>query len=687
MRNTWAVLEGESGKGEPGVTRRWFLRVSAGVIALAAGLGVGVALAGSGGLDSTFGSGGTTVLEHPTSTYPTPTGQTPAGKIVAVSTSNGVITVSRLLPSGAPDPSFDGDGVATIEEPGFPSAHAVAIEPDGKIVIVGFKNVGANEEDAMVWRLKLDGGSGAVNGALDATFGTGGAVALKPDTDNVANAVAVQPDGKVLVTGSIFNMPSGKNTAAVWRLTEAGALDTSFDTDGLAEVTDAHEDQSEAIALTPDGKIVIAGETTDASNPPDVVVWRLKPNGGAGELNGARDLSFDTDGQADIDSGGEDRASGVLVQPDGKIVVVGSSYRESHSNAMVWRLKVNGGPGGTSEGLDPSFDTDGAAQINPGGFADAAAVALQPDGKILVAGYAQVGAQPGSAALWRLNANGGTGAVNGALDQAFGTGGVTSVAAGAGASASALALGADHRIVVAGSTFNENLLVFRALGDPFSLTVTKAGTGTGSVQSSPAGVSCGAVCAGVLDDGVLVTLSATPAAGSAFAGWSGAGCSGTGACSLTMSADQAVTATFNALPAALAAPKITNLRQSHSTWREGSKPLSGRKKVFRGTVFSYTLDQQATVHFAFTQRVGGRRVKGRCVAQTRKNHRSHSCRRTVTRGTLSIVAHVGVNKLPFKGQLGRSKKLQPGRYTVIVTAESSAGLRSKASSLSFSIVK
>jgi uncharacterized delta-60 repeat protein len=687
MRNTGQVLQGGSGKGEPGVTRRWVVRVMVGVAALAAGLGVGVALAGSGGLDPSFGTGGTTVLEHPTSTYPTPMGLTPAGKVVAVSTSEGVITVSRLLASGAPDPSFDGDGVATIEEPGFPSAHAVAIEPDGKIVIVGFKNVGSNEEDAMVWRLKADGGPGAVNGALDPTFGTGGAVALKPDTDNVGNAVAIQPDGKVLVTGSIFNLPSGKNTAAVWRLTEAGTLDTSFDTDGLAELSDAHEDQAEAIALAPDGRIVIAGDTTDASNPPDVVVWRLKPNGGAGELNGARDTSFDTDGQADIDSGGEDRAFGVTVQPDGKIVVVGRSDRESHSTAMVWRLKVNGGPGGTSEGLDPTFDTDGAAQLSPGGFAGASAVTVQPDGKILVAGYSEAGSETGAAVVWRLASNGGTGAANGALDPTFGTGGMMRVTAGAGASANALALGPDRRIVVAGSTFSENLLVFRALGDPFSLAVTKAGTGSGSVQSSPAGISCGAVCSGPFDDGALVTLDATPAAGSAFAGWSGAGCSGTGACSLTMSADRAVTANFGALPVAHAAPKITNLKQSHASWREGSKRPKGRKRVPRGTTFTYSLDQQATVRFAFTQRVGGRRVKGRCLAQTPKNRHGHSCRRTVTRGTLSVAAHAGMNKLSFLGQLGHSKRLLPGRYTLIVTAENPAGLRAKASSLSFSIVR
>ena len=101
-----------------------------------------VAVAGSGGLDPTFGESGTTVVERPTSTYPTPVGLTAAGKIVAVTTEGGVITVSRFLANGAPDPTFDGDGTATIEEPEtFPSAHAAAVQPDGKIILVGFKNL------------------------------------------------------------------------------------------------------------------------------------------------------------------------------------------------------------------------------------------------------------------------------------------------------------------------------------------------------------------------------------------------------------------------------------------------------------------------------------------------------------------------------------------------------------------
>jgi hypothetical protein len=79
---------------------------------------------------------------------------------------------------------------------------------------------------------------------------------------------------------------------------------------------------------------------------------------------------------------------------------------------------------------------------------------------------------------------------------------------------------------------------------PFSLTVSRAGTGSGTVTSSPAGINCGATCAKTFAPGTQVTLTGSPAAGSAFAGWSGGGCSGTGTCKVTLNANTAVTATF-----------------------------------------------------------------------------------------------------------------------------------------------
>jgi uncharacterized delta-60 repeat protein len=680
------------------IARRWIVRGAAATCSLAAGVGVGVALAGSGGLDPSFGTGGTTVLERHVSTYPTPTRLAAGGKIVVATTSEGVITVSRLLANGAPDPTFDGDGMATIESAGFPSAHALAIQPDGKILLIGFTNIGGSSEDATVWRLKADGGSGAPNGALDPTFGSGGTVQIATFTHTLGLAVAVQPDGKIVAAGRGFNT-TGPNVIAVWRLTESGSLDSTFDTDGVAGVSDTSEDSVNAIALAPDGKILIAGTTELSSAPRDAVVWRLKANGGAGGLNEALDPTFDTDGQADFDSGGNDEANDVAVQPDGSILLAGASAPTAgKSKATVWRVKPNGGTGVTNGALDPTFDTDGVALIDGGGSASGSAMALQPDGKVLLAGSAQVGANPSTAMLWRLLAGGGTGAVNGALDPSFGTGGATAVNTGSGAGASALGLLPDRRIVAAGgnfNVFNGSLLVFRALGDPFAVNVRKAGTGAGSVRSSPQGIDCGSSCSGPFDDGSGVTLTATAAAGSAFAGWSGAGCTGGGACSLTMSADQTVTATFNALPLtppppAATKPTISALSESNSIFRVGSSStaLTGQASAKRhkpGTTFAFRLDQAATVKIAIQATARGRRVGRSCRADRRRLRHKPRCTRTIRVATLIRSAHAGLNKVPFSGRI-RGKALTPGRYQATFTATDSAGA-SASKTLRFTVVR
>ena len=106
-----------------------------------------------------------------------------------------------------------------------------------------------------------------------------------------------------------------------------------------------------------------------------------------------------------------------------------------------------------------------------------------------------------------------------------------------------------------------------------------------------------------------------------------------------------------------------------------------------GTTFSFTLNEAASVSFAFTQQVGGRKVKGKCVAQTKKNRSKHACKRTVTRGALSFAAHAGTNKAIFQGRISHALKLKPGAYTLVITAKNSAGQRSAPARLSFTVVR
>jgi hypothetical protein len=136
-------------------------------------------------------------------------------------------------------------------------------------------------------------------------------------------------------------------------------------------------------------------------------------------------------------------------------------------------------------------------------------------------------------------------------------------------------------------------------------------------------------------------------------------------------------------------PTIESVTQSNSVWSEGGKlaTFSRRKKARVGTTISFVLNEPASVSFAFTQQLGGRRVKGRCVTQTKKNRNKPTCRRTVTQGTLSFPGHAGLNKVVFQGRISPSKRLGLGAYALGITATNSVGERSSPRSLNFTIVK
>jgi hypothetical protein len=133
---------------------------------------------------------------------------------------------------------------------------------------------------------------------------------------------------------------------------------------------------------------------------------------------------------------------------------------------------------------------------------------------------------------------------------------------------------------------------------------------------------------------------------------------------------------------------LESLSQSNSRWREGGNLASySRRRAPVGTTFRFVLNQQAAVSFAFTQQVGGRKVNGKCVAQTRSNRRRPGCKRTVTQGTLTFPGHSGLNRVVFQGRISRSKRLPLGPYTLRITAVGSAGQRSSTRTLNFTIVR
>jgi CSLREA domain-containing protein len=243
-----------------------------------------------------------------------------------------------------------------------------------------------------------------------------------------------------------------------------------------------------------------------------------------------------------------------------------------------------------------------------------------------------------------------------------------------------------------------------------TLTVTTSGTGSGTVTGS--GIDCGGTghtdCSETVVDGTTIALSTSSAAGSSFTTFTGGGCGAASPCTVTMNADKTVDAKFNQVPpnsivvvtpgspappifttpTPPTAPSVTNVTQAHGSWQEGNllAHLASTRVPPVGTTFAFALSEQAHVGFAFTQRVGGRKVKGRCVAQTKTNRHQGACQRTVTRGRLSFSGHSGTNRVSFQGRISRTKKLKPGRYTLTITATNATGQRSSAKALRFTIV-
>jgi hypothetical protein len=135
-------------------------------------------------------------------------------------------------------------------------------------------------------------------------------------------------------------------------------------------------------------------------------------------------------------------------------------------------------------------------------------------------------------------------------------------------------------------------------------------------------------------------------------------------------------------------PVVRDARQSTTRWREGNRLARiSRAKTPTGTTFSFSLNEQATVTFGFAQSTSGRKVGGKCVAQTEKNRRKRACERTVTAGTLTFTGHSGTDEVAFQGRISAVEKLKPGHYTLVITATNSAGEHSAPQSLSFTVVK
>jgi uncharacterized delta-60 repeat protein len=337
-----------------------------------------VRLTSDGSLDTTFDGDGKLTTAVQTYNYPTELLVQPDGKIAMSGYSSpggpSDFTLVRYNPDGSLDTTFDGDGKVTTNVGGYDGAESLTIQADNRLVAAGY----SGDTIAVV--------SFNANGSLDTTFsGDGKVTAIFEESEEQSQALAVQSDGKIVAGGyTDAENPNGNQGFALVRYTAAGSLDTTFDTDGkvITEFNAHNPSEIHALAVQSDGKIVAAGYASMGLTINDFAIARYNPNG-------SLDTTFDSDGKVNTDFQvdfirSQDKANAIAIQTDGKIVVAGSV--DDASNGPGFRLGVSRyNPDGS---LDTSFDGDGKVVTSfPGFSVDALAVAVQPDGKIVTAGY------------------------------------------------------------------------------------------------------------------------------------------------------------------------------------------------------------------------------------------------------------------------------------------------------------
>jgi len=322
---------------------------------------------------------------------------------------------------GQLDATFNGGTVITFIN-NFSTISATAIQADGKIVSAGYSGTSASAIDFTLARYNT-------NGLLDSTFGVNGIrTTFLGGTANQIHAIVIQPDGKIVVGGQ----GTVDNAFVLARYTADGTPDSTFGTAGTVVTVLSAPAGIFGIALQADGKIVVVGQPLSA--PKMFIVARYYENGAID--NGLQGGSgFGINGVALIDLPGADDASSIAVQEDGKIVVGGSAGPIGMRTFAAARLDTKGA-------LDLSFGGVGSVTTAFPADAQGANLIVQPDGKIILIGSTgQLNMQ--DFALVRYHSDG-------TLDSGFGMGGVTTTAIGNNDQIFQVVLQPDGKLVVAG---------------------------------------------------------------------------------------------------------------------------------------------------------------------------------------------------------------------------------------------
>jgi uncharacterized delta-60 repeat protein len=291
-----------------------------------------------------------------------------------------------LTSDGLPDPGFGSSGLAIFDFGNDSGAlGAPVFEPDGTIVVPGLvQGFGASNDYAVVRALP--------NGQPDPSFGGVGLAHSDTGNTDVAFDAAVLADGSI-IAGGFTGQGSKPDDYGVTRFTPTGMLDTTFGVSGFShgDVVSG-DDEVGAMAVQSDGKVVMVGgsRASSSGSPKRLSVIRLNPDG-------YFDPSFENGGREALSLGGTGSvARDVVVMPDGKILIAGWVMNSGGSDLALLRLNPNGK-------ADSSFGTGGLKTIDFGRDEVEPEIALQSDGKIVLA-YAS--GSPYAVVVTRLNADG-----------------------------------------------------------------------------------------------------------------------------------------------------------------------------------------------------------------------------------------------------------------------------------------
>jgi uncharacterized delta-60 repeat protein len=367
---------------------------------------------------------------------------------------------------------------------------------------------------------------------LDTTFGGGGLVTTdvnvaQPGRSDKLQSIARQTDGKIVAAGFSYMPSTPTYDFALTRYNSNGSLDTTFSGDGKLIANFGGIDQAFSLAIQANGKIIVAGQTcNDAFTMCDVALARYN-------IGGTLDHTFGTNGKQTSDFGGGDNGSlgGIAIQSDGKIVVAGYMWNGTDYDFAVYRYLSDG-------------TQDGMVKIGFGtGRQDYASdLVIQSDGKILVAGYSgDADGNNNNFAVARLNANG-------SLDTTFSEDGRQTTNFGNDEYASSIALQDDGKIVLAGNKWADDTTDYFALARyTASGDLDTTFNNTGKVVTSFMGIGQEANASDIIvqSDGKIVAFGQTTTDSVAGNDFALARYNANGSLDTTFSGDGKVTVDFD----------------------------------------------------------------------------------------------------------------------------------------------